>query len=474
MAQETGGKLHSSVSSKLLLLTICFVMVVEVFVYVPSVAQFRRSFLEQRMSAAEIAALSILEMPQKNISPELESLLLQRAGVRAIMMDINGRSQLLMTGESAVPDRVDASYDLAMRAPLALIGEVAATLMRGGEGVIRVAAPLNDDPLAQSMAIVLDERTLFTQMMIYSRNVLLLSIIISIFTAGLVFLAIHWLLVRPMRRITESMIAFSDKPDDSDYILRPSARRDEVGVAERELAHMQEQLRQALNQRRRLADLGSAVSKVNHDLRNILATAQLSSDRLLTVEDPKVRALSERLISAIDRAINLCERTLKYGRADEPPPDRQDFNLHDLVDSLRTTLGADTPDSGIDFRNDVPPDFTLYADPDQMFRVLMNLGRNALNAMEGQAGGSMTLTAERNGNVATLRLRDTGPGVPETAQESLFIPFKGSTGPRGTGLGLAIVAELVTANHGHIALESTGPEGTVFRIDITETRQTQG
>lgn len=471
MTQDNGGKLRSSVSSRLLLLTICFVMVVEVFVYVPSVAQFRRSFLEQRMSAAEIAALSILEMPQQNISQELESLLLQRAGVRAIMMDIDGRSQLLMSGESAVPARLDGSYDLTMRDPVALIGEVAVTLMRGGDGVIRVAAPLADDPLAESMAILLDERELFSEMMIYSRNVLLLSIIISIFTAGLVFLTIHWLLVRPMRRITGSMIAFSKQPDDSDRILQPSRRRDEIGVAERELAHMQEQLRQALNQRRRLADLGSAVSKVNHDLRNILATAQLSSDHLLTVQDPKVRALSERLISAIDRAINLCERTLKYGRADEPPPNRQDFNLRDLVDSLRTTLGVDTPDSGIDFRNEVPADFTIYADPDQMFRVLMNLGRNALNAMEGQAAGSMTLTAERSGNVATLRLRDTGPGVPEKAQESLFIPFKGSTGPRGTGLGLAIVAELVTANHGQVELESTGPEGTVFRIDITETRQ---
>jgi len=472
MATESGGKLRSSVSSKLLLLTICFVMAVEVFVYVPSVAQFRRSFLEQRISAAEIAALSILEMPQQNISPELESLLLQRAGVRAIMMDIDGRSQLLMSGELTTPDRLDASYDLTMRDPFALIGEVAATLLRGGEGVIRVVAPDSDDALAQSMAIILDEQTLFAEMMTYSRNVLLLSIIISIFTAGLVFLAIHWLLVRPMRRITESMVAFSEKPDDSDRILKPSTRQDEVGLAERELAHMQEELRHALNQRRRLADLGSAVSKVNHDLRNILATAQLSSDHLLTVEDPKVRALSERLISAIDRAINLCERTLKYGRADEPPPKRQDFNLHDLVDSLRTTLGVDAPDSGIDFRNEVAPDFTLYADPDQMFRVLMNLGRNALNAMEGQAsGGTLALAAERNGNVATLRISDTGPGVPEKAQDSLFVPFKGSTGPRGTGLGLAIVAELVAANHGRVDLESTGPGGTVFRIDITETRQ---
>ncbi|GEQ97727.1 ATPase [Iodidimonas gelatinilytica] len=468
---ETGVEtLRSSLSSRLLLLTICFVMVVEVFVYVPSIAQFRRSFLEQRITAAQIAALSLVEAPDHAISKDLEFALLRTAGVKAVSLQLGDRRQLMMEGDA--PARIDARYDLRKSSIPNMIGDAFVTLARGGKGTIMVSG----EPLRrlgeEEISIILDESALFDAMALYSRNVMVLSVIISVFTAGLVFLTLHFLMVRPMRQITRSMVAFRQRPDDPERAIVPSDRHDELGVAERELARMQEELRLALNQRKRLAHVGAAVSKVNHDLRNILATAQLSSDRLMMIDDPKVRDMSSRMISAIDRAIVLCERTLKYGRADEPPPKKRTFNLHDLIEDVRASVGLDlqeenASDDGpkVHLDNAVQKDFALYADPDHMFRVLMNLVRNAANILE-RTGGRVAVTAERKGECHFVRVSDTGPGLSKKARENLFVPFKGSTGARGTGLGLAIVAELVEANGGRVALEHSDDSGTTFVIEL--------
>ena len=100
----------------------------------------------------------------------------------------------------------------------------------------------------------------------------------------------------------------------------PSSRQDEIGVAERELASMQRDLYGSLQQKTRLAALGAAVARIQHDLRNILANAKLASDRLSTIEDPVVKRLTPRLVASLDRAVALATQTLRYGRADERPP----------------------------------------------------------------------------------------------------------------------------------------------------------
>lgn len=456
--------LGRSLSAKLLLLTICFVMVVEIFVYIPSIAQFRRSYLEQRLEAANIAALSLIELPEQAISEELEDSLLAAAGVLSVSLDIGDRRLLLQRRMRA--SAVDEAFDLGTANALSLIGDACITLLNRGERIIRVTGERDITDLGVGrVTILMHEQDMFRAMALYSRNVLLLSIIISLFTAGLVFLSIHWLLVRPMRNLTRSMVLFSDKPEDASRILTPSDRKDEVGLAERELAHMQSELRHALAQQKRLANLGAAVSKVNHDLRNMLATAQLSSDRLLLVEDPKVRELSGRLIAAIDRAIDLCERTLRYGRADEAPPDKRLFSLHDLIEDVRVSLGLIEGEHSVTLENAVARDFRIDADPDHFFRILMNLGRNAVNAME-KGGGCITITAAPEKDRIVIRISDTGPGLPKTARDNLFVPFKGSAGGKGTGLGLAIVAELVEANGGSVRLERTDETGTVFAIEM--------
>src|SRR4029077_9312688 len=126
----------------------------------------------------------------------------------------------------------------------------------------------------------------------------------------LVYLALHYLFVRPLRRITANMVAFRAQPENPASIIVPSGRGDEVGTAERELAAMQRDLATMLQQKNRLAALGLAGSKINHDLRNLLTTAQLFSDGLASLPDPRVQRFAPALMRALERAIAFAESTL--------------------------------------------------------------------------------------------------------------------------------------------------------------------
>jgi signal transduction histidine kinase len=280
-----------------------------------------------------------------------------------------------------------------------------------------------------------------------------------------------------MLRMSQSMIEFSSAPEDSSRIIRPSGRRDELGAAEGRRAEMQTELRATLQQQRHLADLGLAGSKINHDLRNMLASAQLISDRLGSLPDPTVQRFAPKLIGALDRAIAYCQSTLAYGRAGEKAPARRLIVLSRLVDDVADGLGL-IGNPSIAWENRVPADLEIDADPDQLFRVLVNLGRNAIQAMVGDDDPSivrrLTIGASRAGNAATITVEDTGPGVPEKARAHLFRAFQGGARPGGTGLGLAIAAELVRAHGGTIALiEKPGP-GASFEIVIPDTASGNG
>ena len=156
--------------------------------------------------------------------------------------------------------------------------------------------------------LVMDEEPLRKAMLRYSTDILFLSLVISCISAALVYLALHYLFVRPMRRVTANMIAFRADPENSDRVIAPSARNDEIGTAERELATMQIELASMLHQKNRLASLGLAVAKINHDLRNLLASAQLFSERLAKIPDPGVQRFAPKLVHALERAIAFASR----------------------------------------------------------------------------------------------------------------------------------------------------------------------
>jgi signal transduction histidine kinase len=454
-------------SGKLLVLTVLFVMLAEVFIYVPSIANYQRSWLDDRLSAGRTAALVLEAAPEGMVPEALVRELLDSAGAQAVALKTGPARRLLAVSDQ--PPMVDATLDMRDQTAMQSISQAFATLFARDGRMLRVMGTARR--AGDFVEIVMDETPLRHAMLRFSRNILVLSLFISILTAALVYLTLNLIFVRPMRRLTDAMVAFRQNPEDLSRAIVPTGRKDEVGVAEYELQGMQHSLHDMLAQKSRLAALGLAVSKINHDLRNLLASAQLFSDRLANVPDPTVQRFAPKMIQALDRAIAFCQSTLSYGRAQEAPPQRIDVPLMQLVEEVRDTMGLG-PESSIGFVNAVPRDVSVDADPDQLFRVLLNIARNAQQALDSRAPNDpardqIRITGRREGAVTVIEVSDTGPGLPEKARSHLFDAFQGSTRPGGTGLGLAIASELVRAHGGAITL-ADGTLGATFRIAIPD------
>ena len=450
--------LHRSLSARLLVLTIAFVLLGEVLIYVPSIARFRKVYLDERIAAAHLATLSLEASPDGLVSEDLGQELLSHAGVLSVIL--REPAAELMLGQLPPVEQV---YDLRTSSPATLIGDAFVTLWHGGGRTIRVIGPSPARP-SVLVDISLREQGLWNVMVAYSWRILTLSVVISLLTAFLVFTALQLMIVRPLRRITDSVIAFRGRPEDASVNLPPSERRDEIGLVQTELSSMQGALRSALAHQTRLAALGSAVSKINHDLRNILASAMVVSDRLEQSQDPEVRHVTPRLLEALDRAARLCSATLNFARAEASDPQKTRFPLAPLLDEVGE--GVLGPDPGpVRWRNEVGPDVRVLADRDQLYRVLMNLGRNAAEALP-QAGGLISITAWQTIDETVIEMADTGRGIPKATQAHLFEAFSGSARLGGTGLGLAIAREIMRAHGGDVVLAHTGEEGTAFRLTL--------
>jgi signal transduction histidine kinase len=376
-------------SGKLLVLTILFVMIAEVLIYVPSIANFRYSWLNDRISAAYTAALVFQAAPRApdredalGIPDALAKQILDSIGARAVAMKMGQRRRLLASTD--MPLAIDQDIDMRDMPWHRAIIDSFDTLLSTDNDVMRVVGPA---PMGgEFIEIIVDEKPLRQAMLTYSVNILVISLLISGITATLVYLTLHYLFVRPLRRLTVNMMAFRAQPENPASVIVPSGRQDEIGTAERELAAMQRDLATMLQQKNRLAALGLAVSKINHDLRNLLTTAQLFSDRLVKLPDPSVQRFAPKLMRALERAIDFCESTLSYGRVQEAPPDRRMVPLEPLVEEVRETVGLD-PQSPIRWISAVERGLMVDADPDQLFRILVNLVRNALQAFESRPAG---------------------------------------------------------------------------------------
>ncbi|MEO1280561.1 MAG: hypothetical protein AAFV69_02380, partial [Pseudomonadota bacterium] len=268
--------------AKLLMLTAAFVMLAEVLIFVPSIANFRLNWMNDRITAARLASLAAQAAPGGTVPEALKQELLNTAGVQAVALRQSGMRQMVLP--PIKPMAISASYDLRPMTDgnilmnvadrLNLIGEAVMVFFPDNGRVIRIVGPLASDA-DDFIEVVVPEKPLRDAMLRYGLNILLLSIFISLITAALVYVALSGLLVRPMMRISKNMLHFSDNPEDASRIIVPSTRTDEIGTTERELADMQGQLVSLIVQKNRLAQLGLAVSKINHDLRNMLASAQL-------------------------------------------------------------------------------------------------------------------------------------------------------------------------------------------------------
>jgi signal transduction histidine kinase len=471
-----------SLSARLLVLTVGFVMLAEVFIYAPSVATFRYNYLQNRIADANIAVLALLATPDNMVGETLTAELLEHAGAYIVGLEREDGGKLILQGSYTLvgmnlPEPVDAPLsggnapgptnsttlmaDATVRLGefnmFGLIADAFVTLWQTDNRLLHVIGPSPTVP-GDVVDILIDEAPLRAEMLDFSQRILALSIIISLFTATLVFLSLHWLMVRPMRRIGESLVAFRENPEDFGAVIAPSARRDEVGIVERELTAMQTALRESLSQKSRLATLGTAVGKISHDLRNMLTTARLISDSLAESADPRVRGASPRLMSALDRAVDLCTRTLDYTNDGTPRLTRRNFALKPFLKDIGDDLLSDRKSAS---RWHVATDsFDIFADRDQLYRVISNIALNAL-----QAGATwIEVEVQRHTDRIEIDIGDNGPGLPPRAQENLFRPFAGSARPGGSGLGLAIAREIMRAHGGDVSLVTTCAEGTTFRL----------
>ncbi len=452
-------------SAKLLILTVIFVMIAEVLIFVPSIANFRNVWLRNHLSTAEAASIVYLDSKEFMLSPEAGVELLKATQSIAVAVRQGQMRQLMAS--SSMPGDVAEHIDLDNVTAFGSIRSALGMLFAYDEDHYRVFGSFRSRDAI--MELVQPIKPIKQAMWIYARNVLLLSLAISVITAGLVYFALYLLIVRPIIRISANMDAFSKSPEDASLIYRPTGRDDELGITEERLAAFETDLQQTLRQKQHLADLGLAVSKINHDLRNILASAQLFSDRLTSLPDPTVQRFAPKLIRTIDRAIDYTKSVLTYGKAVETPPNRRALLLRPMVGEVAELLGLENS-SSITWQNAVDDEFEVVADSEQLFRVLMNLCRNAQQVMLEMDNPDRELivrvTAERTDDGNCIQVADRGPGISEKVRETLFEAFKGSTRAGGTGLGMAIASEIIRAHSGTIEIQETSPNGTIISLTL--------
>lgn len=456
----------NNLSGRFALLTGVFVLLAEILIVFPSISNYRLNYLESRLERAQIASLALLATDE-SLASDLESELLENAGVFNVVLRRNDVRQLVLS--SPIPGPIASTYDLREQPFWTAINDAVVQVVTPENRVIRVIG----EPVKQAgqlIEITMDTNSLRTEMIDYGLRMLLISAAFAIITALLLNIVAQRMLLVPIRRVINHMTAYANAPEDARSIITPTARLGELHEAEVALASMQKTVTASLKQQARLAQLGQAVARISHDLRNILTTAQLFADRLETSEDPAVRRAAPKLVNSITRAINLCETTLAFGKTEEPTPVMSRFNLATLVNEVveaESMNCSPTSNAKIEFLTDVPPSTMIRADRDQLNRVLTNLIRNARQALEGTGQpGTIEIGAGEDEANWWIRVGDTGPGLPPKAREFLFQPFSGGSRKGGTGLGLAISADLVRNHGGALKLIRTDEDGTEFIVTL--------
>lgn len=446
---------YTGLSARLLALTVAFIMLCEILIFAPSIGRFRVQYLEMKLDAAHLT-LTALEAADM-VDPELQRRLLNQAGVLGMTVIRPGMPARTLGPD--MPSRIPLLFDLREGMFPSLIWDALSCMIQPKDMVIGVTGYSPSDPNVL-VEVILSEPPLRHALIDYGQRIFLLSLFISMVTAALVFFSIQWLAVRPMRRLTENMIAFQAAPEESSRIMAPGARQDEVGVAQRALADMQTQLRNALTQKERLAGVGTAVTKISHDLKNILATAMLESDRLDQSEDPEVRRITSGLVKAIDRAIHLSTKTLRFAQEGPPKVERSNIDLTSFLNEVKEALAPAL--NGCAVVVEVSSALHIQADPDLLRRALENLIRNAAEA--GATEVKIAIQPEPDG--LCILVSDNGTGLPAKALENLFVPFSGSARSGGSGLGLPISREAIRAQGGDMFLKESGTSGATFAIRL--------
>jgi len=413
---------RSGLSAKLLILTAIFVLIAEVLIFVPSIANFRNDWLKDHLLTAEAASIVYLDSSDLMLSEGAGQNLLETTSAITVAIRRDGISRLMAT--SGNTSELIQHIDLDNSTAFGSIRSSLSMLFAKPDSQYRVFGTMRSSDAI--MELVQEVKYIQSSMWRYARNVALLSLLISIITAALVYFALYRLIVLPIIRISSNMDEFSKTPQNASLVYRPTKRLDEIGTAEKCLAAFQGDLQQTLR---------------------------------------------HKLIKTIDRAVDYTKSVIDYGRALEAPPKRRKLILNVIANDVADLLGLENS-FVIRWANDIPLDLEADADPEQLFRILMNLCRNSQQAMidadlEGR-DKVLRVMAERIENEVHIKVCDTGPGIPDHVKEKIFTPFEGSTKAGGTGLGMAIVMELLKSHGGSISISKTDETGTEFHLIIPD------
>jgi len=450
----------SRLSGKLLVLTILFVLLAEAVIFFPSASNHRHNWLQERAISAGHLALALNGAQENYDRMILSETFMNDTDISVVSTETDGTSQLVLgfppeTTDFELIDLRKPMPGMQLRATLASFTEK--------EGYFRVLAKPPPGEF-QTLEYLVPKLALQQEMEQYYRNILGLSVLIAIITGILLYSVLRFMIIKPLQCLSDDVEDFQGDPSAPLKVKRTHNRKDEIGDLSRSFTEMQEGVQASLEQRKRLADLGLAVSKINHDLRNVLTSAQLVSDRLAMDKDERVKKMGERLVRAVDRGVRIAENVLEYGSEKDEILDLGTVNLSQIAGEAAKDTLTRFPD--VAFENVIDPGLQVKADADHTYRIFQNLIRNAAQALAGKPDAKVKVEARNGGNKVYTTLSDNGPGLPEKVRETIFTPFSTSGGRGRTGLGLTISKELAEAQGGKIALVNSDEQGTMFELTL--------
>ncbi len=454
-------------------MTIAFVMLAEMVIFIPSAALYRQTWLEDRAERSGHITLALTGVPDFEGSEMLSKQFMADTDVEMLLTKREGMTELIL---GFPPDTTDFELvDLRQASRFPKFRDMFRSYFGSGDGYLRVQA----EPVVEGqelMEYIVPKASLRQALRDYSERIFWLSAVIALITGTGLYLVLSAMIVRPIRNLAEGLSHFRENPELRRSNLPPSRRKDEIGQLQREFYDMKQSVRASFKQQDRLATLGLAVAKINHDLRNVLTSAQLVSDRLAMDKEERVAKMGQRLVRAVDRGVKLCADVLNFSQSKEDPPDYEKIRISLLLGEV----AADTLDvfgSGvraIRFENDVPSDAVLWGDPDHTYRIFNNLFRNAAQALAGlpddTAPRRIRVDFEALDEKVRIGVSDTGPGLPDKVKDNLFRAFISSSGHGSTGLGLTISRELARAQGGDLVLADSTEEGTRFEVECLKTK----
>ena len=215
----------------------------------------------------------------------------------------------------------------------------------------------------------------------------------------------------------------------------------------------------------RLASLGAAAGRLAHDIRNLLASLLLISERFVAMEGEAESKLGKRMQASVNRALALCDWASRYTSAKRDQIVVSELSLAPLVDEVLSFVALHDPRSRVELINGVSTDFTVLAERTLLFRILFNIGLNAVQAMQRQQDrGFLRITARLVDKNVEIDLIDGGPGLDASDALSSIEPHNNQ--PKGTGLGMTIAADLARWHGGELELVRSDSFGTCFRLNL--------